>query len=100
VTGSRTRAQRRAAERRMHAAGVELVARSHLPLVYNVQTDDAQRLAILSVHIDDALVKLTAQGADLDGMLAITIGQHPSFPGTVTVEAKAAQRKADGSTPE
>lgn len=87
-----SRAQRRAAERRMRAAGVEIVSRSHVPLLYNVEKDNATKLAMLSVHIEAALVGLTAQGADLDGMLAITIGQHPSFPGTVTVEAKAASR--------
>jgi hypothetical protein len=97
---SATRAARRAAERRMRAAGVELVSRSHLPLIYGTETSTERKLALLSGHIDDALVKLAVQGADLDGMLAITIGEHPSFPGTVTVEAKAASRKALDSSPE
>jgi len=71
-------------KRAMKAAGVELVHRSHL--IGKVDVD------MLTAAIRSDLLALEAQGADLTGRLKIDIGNHPSFPGRTTIEAKAGSR--------
>lgn len=54
------------------------------------------RLAIL---ISECLDELDAKGADLGSMVAITIGRHPNYPTSTTVEAKVAAMKPEGWIP-
>lgn len=90
MTASSARRQRRSAERARKAAGVALVERRHLP------AGIAPHPARLVHLIDLALTALDAKGGDLGSMVAITIGQHPEYPGEITVEAKVAAMKPQG----
>jgi hypothetical protein len=57
-------------------------------------TAGANVVDLIAYHVAEALGRLDEQGADIvSGRTAVTIGQHPDFPGGVTIEAKAATRK-------
>lgn len=48
----------------------------------------------VSLHVAGALGRLDEQGADIvRGQVAVTLGEHPDFPGALTVEAKASTLK-------
>lgn len=67
----------------MRTMGVDLVERTFLPIDSKVESI-AWEVGLI--------VKLLAQtGADMTH-LAVTVGQHPSFPGSLTIEGKAKRR--------
>lgn len=54
----------------------------------------ADLVDFVSLHVSGALGRLDAEGADIvHGQTAITIGEHPDFPGGLTIEAKASTLK-------
>ena len=88
---SAARKQRRA----LKSAGVELMDR----IVIEADTLVAAAEAALAVdlvgyHVAEALARLDAQGAALMVRTVVTIGEHPDFPGALTIEAKASARKS------
>ena len=87
---SRARAQRRA----MIRAGVAIAERITIDAgaIEAIEANPEVTLrGFLAYHVDVALEALESRGADLAGTLAITIGEHPDFPGGLTIEAKAAR---------
>ena len=90
--GSEARRQRRA----LKAAGVEFMDRVSIDsgaLVAAV-TKGVNVVDLVAYHVAEALGRLDEQGADIvSGRTVVSIGQHPDFPGGVTIEAKAATRK-------
>lgn len=57
-------------------------------------TNGANLVDLIAYHVAEALGRLDADGADIvGGKTVISIGEHPDFPGGVTIEAKAATLK-------
>ena len=89
---SDARRQRRALE----GAGVEFLDRVSIDsgALAAAVTNGANVVDLVAFHVAEALERLDEQGADIiGGTTAVTIGQHPDFPGGVTIEAKAGKRK-------
>lgn len=60
------------------------------------RTDPAVKVReLLSYHVDVALEALESRGADLEGHVVVTLGEHPDYPGSFTIEAKAATMRPD-----
>lgn len=58
-------------------------------------SNGANLVDLISYHVGEALTRLDEQGGDIvSGRTVISIGQHPDFPGGVTVEAKVGSLKA------
>lgn len=90
--GSDARRQRRA----LAKAGVEFMDRVSIDsgALAAAVANGANLVDLVSYHVAEALGRLDEQGADIiGGTTAVTIGQHPDFPGGVTIEAKAGKRK-------
>lgn len=49
---------------------------------------------LVGYHVDEALKKLDAAGADVLAHTVVTIGEHPDYPGDLMIEAKSANLKA------
>lgn len=50
---------------------------------------------LIAYHIDIALEALESRGADLEGHVVVTLGEHPDYPGAFTIEAKAATMRPE-----
>lgn len=87
---SRGRKARRYRERVMRAAGVEVVERVFLDAAADVPAE--KLVDAIAWETGVAIKRLALAGADMRGDLAITIGAHPSYPGSITIEAKAAKK--------
>lgn len=97
--GSEARRQRRA----LKAAGVEFMDRVSIDsgALAAAVANGADLVDLVAYHVAEALGRLDEQGADIvGGHTAVTIGQHPDFPGGVTIEAKAATRKRSAVDPD
>lgn len=81
---SPARRERRNLERVMQAAGVEAVHRRHVG--FDVKP------AILAREVATAVEALADLGAVFTERTVITIGQHPNYPGVITIEAKASKK--------
>ena len=92
---STARERRRRQERAKKAAGVALVCREAIPL-QDAPIGRAPSIDVLVAYVGETLRALAGAGANLSGVVAITIGaDHPSVPaGQTVIEAKAARRKA------
>lgn len=88
---SAARKQRRA----MKSAGVELMDRIVVEGEALVAASEkgASLVDLVGYHVAEALARLDAQGAALMARTVVTIGEHPDFPGALTIEAKASARK-------
>lgn len=87
----------RKARRAMKAKGVEVVERIILPKP-PVTVSQRDRVDILCWEAARSIKALVLSGADLDGTISVTIGEHPSYPGEVTIEAKASKRRPEAPT--
>lgn len=74
----------------MRDMGIELVHREHIVNYEDLSRGDL--VDVIAYQTAHAIKRLALNGADLNANLAITVGQHPSFPGALTIEAKAAKR--------
>lgn len=92
---SRAREARRKSERAMKAAGVALVCRDAIPFE-SAPLGAGPSIDVLVAYVGETLRALAGGGADLQGRIAITIGQdHPDFlAGQTVIEAKAARAKS------
>lgn len=91
MPASPARRARRKAEKAMQAMGVELVEREHVRNPEDMSREDLVDMIAYKTAL--AIKRLALEGADLDDRLAITVGRHPSFKGSITIEAKAARRQ-------
>ena len=95
--GSDARRQRRA----LKSAGVALMDRVAIDsgAFAAAVLQGADAVDLVAFHVAEALGRLDEQGADIVyGQTAVTIGQHPDYPGAVTIEAKAATLKSAVAT--
>jgi hypothetical protein len=93
---SAARKQRRA----LKSAGVSLMDRvviDDLALDLAIERG-ANVVELVAYHVGESLERIDAQGGDVLGQCAVTIGRHPDFPGGVTVETKVASRKPAASS--
>lgn len=89
---SDSRRQRRA----MKASGVEFLERVAIDegALAAAVMNGVNLVELVSYHVATALEALDLAGADVvSGHTVVSIGEHPDFPGAVTIEAKAATRK-------
>lgn len=96
--GSGARRANRAQKRAMQRAGVVLMDRVAIDsgALAAAVANGANLVDLVAYHVAEALGRLDEQGADIiGGTTAVTIGQHPDYPGGVTIEAKAGSRKAE-----
>lgn len=92
--GSDARRQRRA----LSKAGVAFLDRVSIDAgaVTAAVANGANLVDLIAYHISEALTRLDGQGADIvSGHTAVTIGAHPDYPGSITIEAKAGTRKRE-----
>jgi hypothetical protein len=93
---SNARKENRAARRTLTRAGVALLDRVSIEgdALAKAVTSGADLVDLISYHVSEALTRLDAQGGDVLGRTVVTIGEHPDFPGAVTIEAKVASMKS------
>jgi len=93
---SAARKQRRA----MKAAGVGVMDRVVIEgeAIFAASKGDVNLVDLIGYHVAEALTRLDAAGAALMVQTVVTIGEHPDFPGALTIEAKAAARKPNLAT--
>ncbi len=91
--GSDARRQRRSMKRH----GIALVDRVSIEAdaLAAAVAKGANLVDLVAYHVSEALTRLDAQGGDVLGRTAVTIGEHPDFPGAVTIEAKVATLKRE-----
>ena len=88
---SGARKQRRA----LKSAGVALMDRVVIDgaAVAAASAKGANLVELVAYHVAEALGRLDEQGGQVLDRCVVTIGQHPDFPGGVTIEAKVASLK-------
>lgn len=79
----------------MSRAGVALVDRVSIEgdALAAAATKGADVVDLVAYHVAQALTRLDAAGGDVLARTAVTIGEHPDYPGAVTIEAKVASLK-------
>lgn len=90
--GSEARRQRRA----LKSAGVAAMDRVVIDsgAFAAAVVNGASAVDLIAYHVAEALGRLDEQGADITGgRVVVSIGEHPDYPGGVTIEAKAASMK-------
>lgn len=94
---SQARTKNRAARRAMAQAGVALMDRVSIDAeaVAAAVTKGADVVDLVAYHVSEALTRLDDAGGNVLKRTVITIGEHPDYPGSVTIEAKVASLKAD-----
>lgn len=86
--------------RALKSAGVALLDRVSIDSAAMAAAVEkgANLVDLVAYHVSEALTRLDEQGADIvGGHTVVSIGQHPDFPGSVTIEAKAGTLKRVGS---
>lgn len=92
--GSEARRQRRALSK-AGVAKLDRVAIDSGALAAAV-ANGANLVDLIAYHVSEALTRLDADGADIvNGHTVVSIGAHPDFPGSVTIEAKAGTLKIE-----
>lgn len=76
--------------RRMQAQGVELVERNHIPTARLDALNRIDRVDMIVWELARTVKSLAMNGADFGAKVTILVGPHPSYPGSLTIEAKAA----------
>lgn len=95
---SNARRRNRAERRTLKAAGVAAMERMSIEsdALAAAVTKGANLVDLVAFHVAEALERLDAAGADIvSGRTVVTIGEHPDYPGAVTIEAKAASMKRE-----
>lgn len=91
-SSSKARRERRA----LKSAGVAVMDRVSIEsgAMAAAVANGANLVDLIAFHVAGALERLDEQGADIvTGRTVVSIGAHPDFPGSVTIEAKAATLK-------
>ena len=88
---SAARRSRRAAK----GAGIALVDRVSIDVgaIAKAARAGVSVVDLISLHVSEALGRIDAAGGDLEGHCVVTIGQHPDYPGALTIEAKVGTMK-------
>lgn len=94
--------QARKAKRALKRVGVAVVDRVVIEgdALASAITAGANVIDLVGMHVAEALTRLDAAGGDIFGRCVVSIGDHPDYPGAVTIEAKVATLKGDPADPD